>query len=326
MVSGGARQNVADTKLVPVSEDDDALPTAAEMRSLADQAEAEAAEAEALAAAARARARAIQLRREAEVAEAKNQPVAEEVVAEEVVAEEAKPADVVSAEVHDTPEAAPEETESADEREDLAPEDVEAAESPDEAIEGTAQSDTSDSEASVIDDAEEKPERSRLRRPRLSTVAAAVAIVVIVGALAGSVFMVLDHRHAIEQRRRAAEFTAAARQGIVTLTSLDFEHAKEGVQNIIDVSTGSFKDDFVKMADDFTKVVQESKVVAQGSVQADAVDLNTMTDDSAVVLIASTSEVTNAAGAKQEPRKYRLIVTVARDRGQLKLSKVEFLP
>jgi Mce-associated membrane protein len=311
MVSGGARQNVADTKLVPVSEDD-ALPTAAEMRSLADQAEAEAAEAEALAAAARARARAIQLRREAEVAEAKDQPVAEEAVAEEAVAEEIA--------LEDT------------EPEDVAPEDVGAEERPDEAIEGTSQSDASDSDASVIDDAEEKPGRRRLRwlsglrRPRLSTIAAAVAIVVIVAALAGSVYMVLDHRHAVEQRRRAAEFTAAARQGVVTLTSLDFEHAKEGVQNIIDVSTGSFKDDFVKMADDFTKVVQESKVVAQGSVQADAVDLNTMTDDSAVVLIASTSEVTNAAGAKQEPRKYRLIVTVARDHGQLKLSKVEFLP
>jgi Mce-associated membrane protein len=323
-VSGGARQNVADTKLVPVSENDDTIQTAAEMRSLADQAEAEAAEAEALAAAARARARAIQLRRDAEVAEAKAQPVTELVVQEAVVeeaaakADEVTPADSVPTEVQDISE--------------TSPEDVETEASPDEAIEGTAEPDTSDAEASAIDDAEDKPERSRLRwlgrlrRPRWSTVAAAVAIVVILAALAGSVYMVLDHRHATEQRRRAAEFSAAARQGVVTLTSLDFDHAKEGVQNIIDVSTGSFKDDFVKMADDFTKVVQESKVISQGSVQADAVDLNTMTDNSAVVLVASTSEVTNAAGAKQDPRKYRLIVTVARDGGRLKLSKVEFLP
>ena len=320
MVSGGARQNVADTKLVPVSENDDTLQTAAEMRSLADQAEAEAAEAEALAASARARARAIQLRREAEVAEAKDQPV-KEAVTQEAAAEEARPTDLVPAEVQDTPEIAPEVAEYA-----VAPDAVETEESPDEAIEGTEEP---DADPSAIDDAEEEPERSRLsrlRRPRWSTVAATVAVVVILAALAGSVYMVLDHRHATEQRRRAAEFAAAARQGVVTLTSLDFEHAKEGVQNIIEVSTGSFKDDFVKMADDFTKVVQESKVISQGSVQADAVDLNSMTDNSAVVLIASTSEVTNAAGAKQDPRKYRLIVTVARDGGQLKLSKVEFLP
>lgn len=321
-MSGGARQNVADTKLVPVSENDDTVQTAAEMRSLADQAEAEAAEAEALAAAARARARAIQLRRDAGLAEAKAQPVTE-AVAQEAVVEEAEvtPADSVPTEVQDTSEIAPEDTEPADK-----PEDVETEESPDEAIEGTAEPGTSDTEASAIDDAEEKPERSRLRRPRWSTIAATAAIVVILAALSGSVYMVLDHRHATEQRRRVAEFAAAAKQGVVTLTSLDFDHAKEGVQSVIDVSTGSFKDDFLKMADDFTKVVQESKVISQGTVQAEAVDLNTMTDNSAVVLVASTSEVTNAAGAKQDPRKYRLIVTVARDGGQLKLSKVEFLP
>ena len=164
------------------------------------------------------------------------------------------------------------------------------------------------------------------RRPKWSTVAAAVAIIVIVAALAGSGYMIKEHRDAVRKRQRAAEFAAAARQGVVTLTSLDFNNAKEGVQRILDNSTGSFKDDFLKMADDFTKVVEQSKVVSQGTVQAAAVDLDTMTDNSAVVLVASTSEVTNAAGAKQDPRSYRLIVTVARDGDQLKMSKVEFVP
>jgi Mce-associated membrane protein len=112
----------------------------------------------------------------------------------------------------------------------------------------------------------------------------------------------------------------------VTLTSLDFNDAKDGVRRILDNSTGVFKDDFIKMADDFTKVVEQSKVISQGSVQAAAVDMDSMTNDSAVVLVASISEITNAAGAKQDPRNYRLIVTVARDGGQLKISKVEFVP
>ena len=85
-MSGGVRQDAPDTKLVPVNEDD-TPNTAAEMRSLADQAEAEATEAEALAAAARARARAIRLRRQAEridvVKPAKKRPPAEEAVAAE---------------------------------------------------------------------------------------------------------------------------------------------------------------------------------------------------------------------------------------------------
>jgi Mce-associated membrane protein len=51
-----------------------------------------------------------------------------------------------------------------------------------------------------------------------------------------------------------------------------------------------------------------------------------MTDDTATVLVAASSSVTNAAGAKQEPRAWRLSVNLARDGGQLKLAKVEFVP
>lgn len=319
-MSGGGRQNAADTKLVPVN-GDDAPHTAAEMRSLADQAEAEAAEAEALAAAARARGRAIQLRREAEAVEAKEQPATQEAVSEEAVLEEAvseddeaNPADSVQTEVQDTPKIEPEATETAVEKEKVEPDDAVAE---------------ADADTSAADDAAEKPARRwprRLHRPKWSTVAAALAVVVILAALSGSVYMVLDHRHATQQRQRAAEFAAAARQGVVTLTSMDFNNAKEGVQRIADDSTGTFKDDFLKMADDFIKVVEQSKVVSQGTVQAAAVDLDTMTDDAAVVLVASTSEITNAAGAKQDPRTYRLIVTIARDGKQLKMSKVEFVP
>jgi len=310
-VSGGARQNAADTKSVPVNEDE-TPSTAAEIRALAEQAEAEADEAEALAAAARARARAIQLRREAELAEAEQQATAD-------AAAEADVTESVETEEPDTPVGVEaEDAGSADE-----PADVETEEREDDAV-AEAEADTS---ADAATPARRGPRvLSRLRRPKWSTIAASLAIIVIVGALLGSGYMIKQHRDAVRQRQLAAEFTAAARQGVVTLTSLDFNNAKQGVQRIADNSTGSFRDDFLKMADDFTKVVEQSKVVSQGSVQAAAVELGTMTNDSAVVLVASTSEVTNAAGAKQDPRNYRLIVTVARDGGQLKISKVEFVP
>lgn len=164
------------------------------------------------------------------------------------------------------------------------------------------------------------------RRPPLSTLGAAVAAVVILASLVATVYMVLEHRHVLEQQRRAAEFAAAARQGVLTLTSLNFKDARRDVQRIIDASTGSFKDEFRKGADDFAKVVEQSQVVEQGTVEATAVDMGTMTKDSAVVLVASESEVTNAAGAKQDPRRFRLIVTIARDGQDLKMSKVQFVP
>lgn len=47
--------------------------------------------------------------------------------------------------------------------------------------------------------------------------------------------------------------------------------------------------------------------------------------DSAVVLVVASERVTNAAGAKDEPREFRLRVTVSPDGDQLKMSKVEFV-
>ena len=51
-----------------------------------------------------------------------------------------------------------------------------------------------------------------------------------------------------------------------------------------------------------------------------------MTDDTAIVLVAASSRVTNSAGAKQEPRSWRLRVDLQRDGDQIKMSKVEFVP
>jgi Mce-associated membrane protein len=275
--------------------------SAAQMRALAEQADAEAAEAEALAAAARARARALQFRRQAELVEATE-------------ADAAQTNGSAKSEVNGTQP----ETEQQDIPTEIGP--------TEEIIDGRVAEADADVRSRVTSDvAAEKPGWYRRRRPRLVTLAATLAAIVIVASLAASAYIVLQHRDASRQHQRTAEFAAAAREGVVTLTSLDFNDAKAGVQRIIGNSTGSFRDDFAKMAGDFTKVVEESKVVERGTVQAVAVDLDSMTNDSAVVLVASTSEVTNAAGAKQDPRNFKLIVTLTRDGDQLKMSKVEFV-
>jgi Mce-associated membrane protein len=110
----------------------------------------------------------------------------------------------------------------------------------------------------------------------------------------------------------------------VTLMSLDFNKAQEDVNRIIDNSTGAFRDDFKNQAADFAKAAEDSKVVTEVTVNFVAVE--SMTNDSATVLVAATSRVTNAAGAKQEPRSWRLSVNLQRDGGQVKMAKVEFVP
>ena len=274
------------------------------MRALAEQADAEAAEAEALAAAARARARALQLRRQAELVEATEADAAQTKGSAKSEVNGTQP----ESEQQDIPIGTGPTEETIDDR----------------VAEGGA-----DVRSRVASDvAAEKPRwyRRWRRRPRLATLAASLAVIIIIASLAASADIVLQHRNASHQHQRAAEFAAAAREGVVTLTSLDFNDAKAGVQRIIDNSTGTFRDDFAKMAGDFTKVVEQSKVIERGTVQAVAVDFDSLKDDSAVVLVASTSEVTNAAGAKQDPRNFKLIVTLTRDGDQLKMSKVEIVP
>jgi len=327
-VSGAVRQDAADTKPVRMTEDE--TPTAAaEIRALADEAEAEAEEAEALAAAARARVRAIQLRRKAGLVE---EAATAEVATAAAVTKEAAIQDLPDAaqtverakpslEPEDVPEAdtTAVETES-DETVSDETESAETEEVPDDAED--------EPEADASSDDVEKPRRLQLlrRRPKLSTIAATVAVLVVIAAVSGSVYMVNEHRAAARKQQLVTEFTAAARQGVVTLTSLDYTHAKESVDRILDNATGGFKDDLGKTANDFIQVVERAKVISQGSVQAIAVQSDTMTNDQAEVLVASTAEITNAAGAKQDPRSYRLIVTVTRDGDRLKLSKVEFVP
>ncbi|WP_285032525.1 hypothetical protein [Mycolicibacterium sp. lyk4-40-TYG-92] len=256
---------------------------------LAEEAEAEAEAAEAAAVAARARARAIRLRRQAqESAAADGVPV----VAVAVDETEVNGTAVGEAAVAETAVAEP---------------DVADAET-------DAESDA------VAEQAEEVPPRRRLR-----TLLAAGSAALLIVALLGISAAIMWHHHGVQtNRQRAAEFTAAARLGVVNMTSLDFNNAKEGVQRILDSSTGEFKADFNTRATDFVKVVQDSKVVTKGTVNLTAVQ--SMSEDSAVVLVAATSEVTNSAGAKNDPRAWRLKVTVNRDGGVLKMAKVEFVP
>ena len=277
----------------------DSAKAKADAIALAEQAEAEAAEAEALAAAARARARAIKLRREAQAeAEAEADKDAEDTTTVVEAADD-------TAEAPETPE--PSEESERSER-------SEASEPPEPPAGSTEST------------------RQRLRVPglsglsrlsALSRVLAAAAILAICGLLGASGWMLWHHHTVLAERQRSAAYVAAARQGVVNLTSLDFNKAKEDVQRVLDSATGEFRDDFQRRADDFASVVKDSKAVTQGSVTASAVE--SMNKDSAVVLVLANERVTNSAGAKDDPRAFRFRVSVVRDGDQLKISKVEFV-
>jgi Mce-associated membrane protein len=295
---------------------EDSATSKAEAMALLEEAEAEAAEAEALAAAARARARAARLRREA-TAQAEAEAAAESESGTNAEAEVETPAEA--------------EAEAAQDEDDTASAEAADEESPDadaEAQETTEYSDESDEEASdeTAEAAEPESRPAGWRRwvPSLSVTWKIAAIILII-CFAGAIgYMAWQHHDTTEREQRAARFVAGARQGVVNMTSLDFNKAKEDVQRVLDSSTGEFRDDFQQRAKDFTTVVEQSKVVTEGTVNAAA--LESMDKHSASVLVSATSKITNSAGAKDEPRAWRLRVTVTEDGGQYKMSKVDFIP
>lgn len=166
------------------------------------------------------------------------------------------------------------------------------------------------------------PARFGRLRSRLPWVAATLAVLAIGGLVVGDVLMLVHHRGVVQRQHQTAEFAAAARQSVVTLMSLNYETVDDDVQRIIDNSTGEFKKDFETHTEDFVKTARTSKTVTEATATVSGVE--SMSDNEAVVLVAASTKVTNTAGAKEEPRNWRLTVHMARDGDQLKMSKVDF--
>lgn len=166
-------------------------------------------------------------------------------------------------------------------------------------------------------------ERQRWRR--IFTIVAAGCAVVVSGAsvVAGG-YMLRYHHEAAQTQQRRAEFAAAAAQAAVTLMSIDSATAQDNVRQIIENSTGQFKDDIQSSAEDLVKTAQDAKARTKATARASAVQ--SMDVDSAVVLVSSETTVSNSAGADQQPRNWRLSLTMVDDGGQIKMSKVEFVP
>ena len=164
------------------------------------------------------------------------------------------------------------------------------------------------------------------RRPRRLTLLRSAAAVVIAGLLAAGGYLAWQQRSAAGESRLRAEFSAAARQSVVNLMSMDPEHADQSVQRVIDDSTGKFKANYQDSADELIGDMRAAKTVTKITVNDTAVE--SMSKDSGVVLVAATSERVAARAPKdaapEPPRVWRVVVTLQRDGGRLKIADVEF--
>jgi Mce-associated membrane protein len=71
------------------------------------------------------------------------------------------------------------------------------------------------------------------------------------------------------------------------------------------------------------KNAQETKVATKAAVQSAAVE--SMTDNSAVVLVSASTDGTGPDNKKLPPASWRISLTLVRDHGQIKTSEFEFV-
>ncbi|MDX1891298.1 mammalian cell entry protein [Mycolicibacterium sp. 050158] len=157
--------------------------------------------------------------------------------------------------------------------------------------------------------------------PRRLAYAVVVAVVLVLTALTGWLgFRAYEAHRALDQREL---FLQVGRQGAIDLTTIDFNEADADVQRILDSSTGGFRDDFAKRSQPFLDAVKQARSKTVGTVTE--AGLESATDTGAQVLVAVTVQTSNAGAAQQEPRSWRMRVTVEQTGDGPRISGVEFV-
>lgn len=175
-------------------------------------------------------------------------------------------------------------------------------------------------EATDVDENGDKPAKPTSVRKIAAVIGLAVAV-----SLAGVAgWMSMRTHRLIQAADRQSQIIQTARQGALNLTTIDWQHADADVQRILDSSTGEFYDDFAKRSAPFIKVVKEAKSTSTGSI-TDA-GLESESGDAAQVLVAVAVKTSNAGGQDQEPREWRMRVSVQNVGDVMKVSNVEFVP
>ncbi|WP_308213141.1 hypothetical protein, partial [Mycolicibacterium chitae] len=156
-----------------------------------------------------------------------------------------------------------------------------------------------------------------------AAIAVAAAALAVCGLVGFSAFMAWQQHSVDQERERHAEYAAVARQGVVNLMSLDFTNAEENVQRVIDSATGEFREEFEAQSEFLVESLEASKVITEVTVNSVAVE--SVAEESPVVLVAAESQATNAQDARKDPQRFRVAVTLARDGDELKIARVDFL-
>lgn len=181
-----------------------------------------------------------------------------------------------------------------------------------------------------VEDAGDTPDRDGESATRGTDAAPGIRLALVVGlitllalgGLAGwfGYGAVKDHR----TDKMRTLFLAVGRQGALNLTTINYTDADAAVQRILDSSTGQFYDDFSKRSAAFVDVVKQAQAKTDGSVVE--AGLESVTGDSARVLVAVLVTTSTKGTTDQQPRHWRMRIDVQKVGDTVKVANVGFVP
>jgi Mce-associated membrane protein len=189
------------------------------------------------------------------------------------------------------------------------------------AVEEAADYDATIESRSSVDSDEAAPVGESTSHVRLATL---VGLVVIVGlaTLVGWQGFTAYQAHQAQERRLL--FIEVGRQGALNLTTIDWHHADADVKRVLDSATGTFFDDFSKRQQPFIEVVKKAQAISKGTITE--AGLESESGDEAQVLVAVSVKTSNIGAAEQEPRAWRMRISVQKSGDDAKVSNVAFVP
>ncbi len=186
--------------------------------------------------------------------------------------------------------------------------------------------DAEDSEADDAEAAAEVGTRKPIREwfsgvPR--PIAVGLAIIVALFGLGGWLGFRVHQDNQVQAQRNL--YVQVARQTAINLTTINYTEVDADIKRVLDSATGAFHDEFESRSQPFVEVVKKVQSKTEGTISE--AGLVSYTKDQAQVLLAVAVKTSMAAApADQEPRRWRMRLTVDKTGDSAKVSNVEFVP
>jgi Mce-associated membrane protein len=171
------------------------------------------------------------------------------------------------------------------------------------------------------DDADVAPVQRRLSHVRQALLIG-LAVVTALAALVGWLGFRAYQSHTADQQRSL--FLQVGHQGAINLTTIDWQHADTDVERILNSATGTFFDDFSKRSQSFINVVKQAQSTSVGTVIEAGMESATANDAQVLVAVSVRTSIPNAP--EQNPRAWRMRISVHKVADDAKVANVEFVP